>query len=327
MSREIKGLIRQKANLWNRYKMSGKRGSVEEYRECAKRVRKGVKEAIKSYELVIISKAKDNPKLLYAYINSRQQTKESIRSIKSKNGEIVTDRKEIASILNRQFKSVFIVDDNNEMPAFNKRSNMVFEGDIEAMFGLESIEERLGRLDGAKAMGRDKVSQMVLKKCAKEWAKPLKIIFNKSYSEGEVPEEWRMANITPLFKKGSKLEAVNYRPVSLTSVCCKLMEGIVRDELMGYFYENKLISKQQHGFVKRRACVTNLLECQNIVSKSISEGNSVDVLYTDFSKAFDKVSHKKLIYKLTAYGVRGRMLSWVEAFLKGRRQCVVLGGC
>ena len=141
MSREIKGLIRQKANLWNRYKMSGKRGSVEEYRECAKRVRKGVKEAIKSYELVIISKAKDNPKLLYAYINSRQQTKESIRSIKSKNGEIVTDRKEIASILNRQFKSVFIVDDNNEMPAFNKQSNMVFEGDIEAMFGLESIEE------------------------------------------------------------------------------------------------------------------------------------------------------------------------------------------
>jgi hypothetical protein len=180
-------------------------------------------------------------------------------------------------------------------------------------------------LEEAKAMGRDKVSPMVLKSCAKEWAKALQIIFNKSYNESEVPEEWRMANITPLFKKGSKLEAVNYRPVSLTSVCCKLMEGIVRDELMEYFYENKLISKQQHGFVKRRACVTNLLECQNIVSKSISEGNSVDVLYTDFSKAFDKVSHKKLIYKLTAYGVRGRMLSWVEAFLKGRRQCVVLG--
>ena len=237
----------------------------------------------------------------------------------------MTDRKEIASILNRQFKSVFIVDDKNEMPVFNKRSNMVFEVDVEAMFGLDRIEERLGRLEEAKAMGRDKVSPMVLKSWAKEWAKALQIIFKKSYNESEVPEEWRMANITPLFKKGSKLEAVNYRPVSLTSVCCKLMEGIVRDELMEYFYENKLISKQQHGFVKRRACVTNLLECQNIVSKSISEGNSVDVLYTDFSKAFDKVSHKKLIYKLTAYGVRGRMLSWVEAFLKGRRQCVVLG--
>ena len=75
---------------------------------------------------------------------------------------------------------------------------------------------------------------------------------------------------------------MNYRPVSLTSVCCKLMEGIVRDELMVYFYENKLISKQQHGFVKRRARVTNLLECQNIVSKSISEGNSVDVLHRLF---------------------------------------------
>ena len=134
-----------------------------------------------------------------------------------------------------------------------------------------------------------------------------------------------MANVTPIFKKGSKLEAVNYRPVSLTSVCCKVMEGIVRDELMWYFYENNLISKQQHGFVRRRACVTNLLECQNLVSKSVLEGNTVDVLYTDFSKAFDKVSHKKLIHKLKAYGVLGKMLDWVKAFLSGRKQCVVLG--
>ena len=78
-----------------------------------------------------------------------------------------------------------------------------------------------------------------------------------------------MANITPLFKKGSKSEAVNYRPVSLTSVCCKIMEGILRDELMVYFYENNLISKSQHGFVRKKACVTNLLECQNIISKNM----------------------------------------------------------
>ena len=96
-----------------------------------------------------------------------------------------------------------------------------------------------------------------------------------------------MANITPLFKNGSKLDAVNYRPVSLTSVCCKLMERIVRDELMEYCYKNKLISSHQHGFVRRKACVTNFLECQNMVSKNILQGNTVDVVYTDFSKAFD----------------------------------------
>ncbi|RNA14415.1 RNA-directed DNA polymerase from mobile element jockey-like, partial [Brachionus plicatilis] len=112
------------------------KGSLDEYRVCTKNVRKSVKEAIRAYELVIISKAKDNPKLLFAYINNRQQTKESIRSIKSENGENVTDRKEIASILNRQFKSVFIVDDDKEMPEFNQRTHMVFEGDVEEMFGL-----------------------------------------------------------------------------------------------------------------------------------------------------------------------------------------------
>ena len=325
MNDDIKGLIRQKANLWKRYEMSGKRGCLDEYRECAKAVRKGVKVAIKEYELVIIDKAKKNPKLLYAYINNRQQAKESIRALRSESGENVTDRKEIATILNRQFKSVFTVDDNEDMPEFSKRTNAAFVGDLEKMFCLSELEKRLEKLDGAKAMGRDKVSQMVLKNCAKVWARALQLIFIKSYREGVVPEEWGMANITPLFKKGSKLDAVNYRPVSLTSVLCKLMEGIIRDVLMEYFYENNLISKQQHGFVRKRACVTNLLECQNMVSKNIMEGNTVDVVYTDFSKAFDKVSHNKLLYKLRAYGVDGMMLSWIQAFLKGRKQCVVMG--
>ena len=92
--------------------------------------------------------------------------------------------------------------------------------------------------------------------------------------------------MTPLFKKGSKLEAGNYRPVSLTSICSKLMEGIIRDAILDYLYEEDLISARQHGFVRKKACVTNLLACQHQSTKCISEGSSMDVLYTDFSKAF-----------------------------------------
>ena len=240
-------------------------------------------------------------------------------------GENVKDREEIATILNRQFKSVFTLDDNDDMPEFGKRTNVVFDGDLDKMFCLSELEKRFDNLDVDEAMGRDKVSHMVLKKCAKVWAIALQQILTKSYREGVVPEEWGMANITPLFKKGNRLDAVNYRPVSLTSVVCKLMEGIIRDVLMEYFYENNLITRQQHGFVRRRACVTNLLECQNMVSKNLMDGNTVDVPYTDFSKAFDKVSHKKLLYKLRAYGVDGMMLNWIQAFLKDRKQCVVMG--
>ena len=153
----------------------------------------------------------------------------------------------------------------------------------------------------------------------------LQIIFKKSFSDGETPEEWRWANVTPIFKKGSKLRAENYRPVSLTSICCKVMEGAVRDELMGYLYDNDLISKYQHGFVKKKACVTNLLACQNKITKCLMEEKSMDVLYKDFSKAFDKVSHKKLLHKMRAYGIVGKMWKWIEAFLSDRKQCVVLG--
>ena len=155
---------------------------------------------------------------------------------------------------------MFIVDEEDaELPEFKRRTDKTFEADIDKMLGLEVIVKRLENLNVTKAMGRDKVSPMVLKSCAGEWAKVLQIIFKKSYSEGVVPIEWGEANVTPLFKKGSKLEAANYRPVSLTSICCKLMEGILKDDLMEYFYENNLIAKQQHGFVRRRACVTNLL--------------------------------------------------------------------
>ena len=103
------------------------------------------------------------------------------------------------------------------------------------------------------------------------------------------------------------------------------MEGIIRDNIAQYLYENKLISVYQHGFVRKKACVTNLLECQSLITKSLMNNKTVDVIYTDFSKAFDKVSHKKLLHKMEAYGIRGALLSWVGSFLRYRRQRVVLG--
>jgi hypothetical protein len=164
-----------------------------------------------------------------------------------------------------------------------------------------------------------------LKNCSAELSEAMEVIFNKSLSEGEIPDEWREANVTPLFKKGSKLSASNYRPVSLTSICCKIMEGIMRDRITSHLNNHRLITPSQHGFVLKKSCVTNLLECQNVVSGLLRDNKSVDVLYTDFEKAFDKVSHKKLIIKLYGYGIRGKLLEWIKSFLKNRRQRVVMG--
>ena len=141
-----------------------------------------------------------------------------------------------------------------------------------------------------------------MKKSAIASVKPLKIIFDKSLRTGEVPIEWREANFTLLFKKGSKLVRSNYRPVSLTSVICKIPDSIVRDHIMKFLRTNEIITPSQHGFVTNKACMTNLLETLDIITDAVNKGKSVDLVLLDFAKAFDKVSHEKLLLKLEAYG-------------------------
>jgi hypothetical protein len=164
-----------------------------------------------------------------------------------------------------------------------------------------------------------------LKNCASSLKVPLEIIFKKSYATGEVPSLWRKANITPLFKSGCKNIMSNYRPVSLTSIVCKIMEGIVKDSIMTHLVKHKLITNNQHGFVKNKNCTTNLLEAMDYITYNISQGTPVDIFYADFAKAFDKVPHKKLIAKLKSYGVNENTVKWIEAFLSNREQRVVLG--
>ena len=213
---------------------------------------------------------------------------------------------------------------NNDtiLPEFQDRTDVVLNK-IEV--SLSNVEERLSRLDGDKAQGFDGINPMVLKNCAKSWSKPIYNIISKSFKTGTVPKEWRMANVSPIHKSGSKMDAGNYRPVSLTSVVCKVMEGIIRDAVMEHLITNNLLSDKQHGFVNKRACITNLLAAQDIISQAINDHNGADILYTDFAKAFDKVSHNHLIHKIKAYGIRGTTLAWIEAFLKTRKQRIVMG--
>lgn len=117
----------------------------------------------------------------------------------------------------------------------------------------------------------------------------------------------------------------NYRPVSLTSIVCKVLEKIIRNFVMTFLEENNLLTSEQHGFVSKKSCATNLLESLDLVSEILAEGNPVDIVYLDFAKAFDMVPHKRLLHKLNAYGIGSVLLKWFESFLTGRKQRVVLG--
>jgi hypothetical protein len=132
--------------------------------------------------------------------------------------------------------------------------------------------------------------------------------------------------VTPIFKKGAKSKPENYRPVSLTSVSCKIMESIIRDAMTEHLHNCNLIKKSQHGFLKDRSCVTNLLEFLEKATSVVDSGKGFDVIYLDFAKAFDKVPLERLLSKCRAHGIRGLVLCWIRSWLTGRRQRVVLNG-
>ncbi|KAK4807021.1 hypothetical protein QYF61_000350 [Mycteria americana] len=147
-----------------------------------------------------------------------------------------------------------------------------------------------------------------------------------SWLTEEVPADWRLANVTPIFKKGRKEDPGNYRPVSLTSVPGKLMEKIILSAITRHVENNQGIRPSQHGFRKGRSCLTNLISFYDKVTRLVDEGKSVDVVYLDFSKAFDTVSHGILLEKLAAHGLDGCTLRWVKNWLDGRAQRVVVNG-
>jgi hypothetical protein len=152
------------------------------------------------------------------------------------------------------------------------------------------------------------------------------MLFQASLKQGSVPSDWKSAMITPRFKKGDRSKASNYRPVSLTSICSKILEHIIHSHIMKHFDHHQILHDAQHGFRKKRSCESQLILTVHDLAKSLDTKSQVDAVLLDFSKAFDKVPHKRLALKLDNYGVRGPILSWIQDFLSGRSQSVVCEG-
>ena len=194
------------------------------------------------------------------------------------------------------------------------------------LFNPDDVHNLLCTIDPAKSSGPDNIPGRLLKEGAPWIAEPLARLFNMSMSSGQLPREWTRGNVTPIFKKGSKHIPSNYRPVSLTSLVVKIMERLIHQELSKYLHDHHKLSPTQHGFRSRHSCQTQLLESVYQWAKVLDQRSSVHVIFLDFSKAFDTVSHKKLCLKLEHIGIRGNILKWIKAFLANRQQRVCVDG-
>ncbi|CAM5125508.1 unnamed protein product [Natator depressus] len=241
----------------------------------------------------------------------------------SEGGNLVTEDVEKANVLKAFFASDFTNKVSSQTAALGSTA---WGGGDQPSVEKEVVRDYLEKLDEHKSMGPDVLHPRVLKELADVIAEPLAIIFKNSWRSREVPDNWKKANVVPIFKKGKKEDSGNYRPVSLTSVPGKIMEQVLKESILKHLEERKVIRNSQHGFTKGKSCLTNLIAFYDEITGSVDEGKAMDVLFLDFSKAFDTVSHSILASKLKKYGLDEWTIRWIESWLDCRAQWVVING-
>lgn len=323
VTREVIRCRRAKERAWKEYVRSGKNNRLFEIYKTKRNLAVKVNNKSKfEFEKKLALNIKKDCKSFYSYVRSKQRSKVKVGPICDNNGCIVSDTVESNNTFNKYFASVFTTEDVSNIP----ETVQIFDNSLTPLDNIEISEDlvfrKLGDLKLDKSPGPDGIHPKLLFELRNELTAPLTKLFNLSLSNGIMPDDWKEANIIPIFKKGKKDKCENYRPVSLTSIVCKIFESILKEAIVGHLDKYCLINTSQHGFTKGRSCLTNLLEFFEYVTNSIDKGEAVDLIYLDFAKAFDKVPHLRLHKKLESHGIRGNISKWIKNWLDNRKQRV-----
>ena len=330
--KNIRQLLSRKAAIWrtlSSLRLSDSSTSslnADELFDKYRRVANECKQAILNYDIACeerILKANSLGKF-FRFVNNKIGRKSGIAPLLDQNGCFQCSDQAKADLLNQYFYSVF-THDNGQLPEFKSRVAANDPGICDVIITPGVIRKFILKLKSSTGAGPDGLPACFFKNTVDCFVFPLHTLFRSIVDLHVFPSDWKKSVVTPIFKKGDPSELGNYRPIALTCICCKLLESIIVSNLLDYLNDRKLINKCQHGFLKNHSCITSLLESCRDWSISLAAHTSVVVANIDFQKAFDTVSHTKLLHKLSGYGIHGNLFHCISSFLSDRLQRVRVG--
>ena len=325
ISSNIRKEIKLKHRMWTRYYSSKNPSKFEQYKQQRNKVVRLIEEAQANHEKDIGSTSKKTPKRLWGYIKSKLSSKPGIAPLVKKDNTKTTNEKEQAEVLSEYFSEVLEKEPPGEIPFMSPRP-LVTPPLTDLNINADKLLKRLKGLNVSKSPGPDKMHPRIIREVSESIIPVIHTLFTKSIQTGELPNDWKKANITAIYKKGTKSDPGNYRPVSLTCILCKECEKEVKEAIVQHFLANHLFSNKQYAFIKGRSTLLQFLKVLEEWTEILDKGGTIDNINMDFSKAFDKVPHRRLIYKLKQYGIEGNILRWIENFLSNRQQAVIVNG-
>lgn len=308
--------------LWHTYYTNPSLTNYNIAKETNQDYDKKLKKCLIEYEKKITAQLKTNPKVFYSYLASKRKVKNVISGLKNHNDELLTTAEDIANELGNFFHSTFTTEPDGLIPIINTSTTDMIE---DLYITASQVKEVLNQVNHNKSPGPDEIHPKLLKALSNNdgFINAVTELFRSCYNTGKMPQIWKLANIVALHKKGDKMKSSNYRPISLTSTLCKCYEKILKKHVLEHFERH--LCQEQHGFIGKRSCFSNLLECMHRAYEILDEKENLDILYMDFMKAFDSVPHKRLISKLKSYGIKGKTLKTIEDFLSNRKFRVRIG--
>lgn len=313
----------KKRAAWRAHRRKKSADSRVYYNLKAAECRRAVRSFIRESEIRLANSG--NLGQFYRYANKKFCCKSSIGVVETNSGDLSSDSHDIVETFQSTFSSYF-VSDNSSIPPIT--APFTVNSSLASIdFSYDLVRGAINKLNARSAGGPDGIPPVFYKHLKDVLCFPLALLYTACINRSYLPAIWKHAYVTPIFKKGSRTDPNNYRPIALTSTMCKLMESIIKSQMVDFLVTNNLISSHQHAFLSRHSTTTNLLECIHDWVLSLQSHNSTDIIYIDFSRAFDSIVFSKLLYKLKMYSIDGNLLKWIENFITGRFQCVAINNC